>query len=112
MGKYCANSKNLISLKKLYNKNKIFSDTLKTKVFNTILEIFHNAVGRSLPHCLSTKTKKKCKHHKVLLRKLLDSSLDLDKRKQLFRNSDKKFKNLVVKYIIPDFWKSCVEKCK
>ena len=112
MGKYCANSKNLISLKKLYNKNKIFSDTLKTKVFNTILEIFHNAVGRSLPHCLSTKTKKKCKQHKVLLRKLLDSSLGLDKRKQLFQNSDKKFKNLVVKYIIPDFWKSCVEKCK
>ena len=112
MEKYCANSKNLISLKKLYNKKQLFAKTLKTKVFNTILEIFQNAVGRSFAHCFSSKTQKKCKQHKVLLRKILDSTLDLTERKKLFQNSEKKFQNLIIKYMIPDFWKNCVENCK
>ena len=82
MEKYCANSKNLINLKKLYSKKQLFANILTTKVFNTILEIFKNAVGRSFTDCFSTKTRKKCKKHKTLLRDILDATLDLTKRKK------------------------------
>ena len=82
MEKYCANSKNLINLKKLYSKKQLFANILTTKVFNTILEIFKNAVGRFFTDCFSTKTRKKCKKHKTLLRDILDATLDLTKRKK------------------------------
>ena len=112
MERYCANSKNLIYLKRLYNKKQLFAKILKTRVFNTILEIFKNALGRTFTDCFSSKTRKKCKKHKTLLRDILDATLGLTKRKKLFKNSNKQFKCLVTKNIIPDFWKNCVENCE
>ena len=112
MEKYCAKSKNLINLKKLYSKKQLFANILTTKVFNTILEIFKNAVGRFFTDCFSTKTRKKCKKHKTLLRNILNENLDLNKRKKKFKNSNKQFKCLVTKNIIPEFWKNCVKNCK
>ena len=71
MEKYCAKSKNLINLKKLYTKKQLFANILTTKVFDTILEIFKNAVGRFFTDCFSTKTRKKCKKYlKTLINNL------------------------------------------
>lgn len=111
MGKYCENSKNLLYLKKLIRKKQLFTKNLKNRVFVTILEIFKNAVRRNFLHCFSSQTRKKCRIHKVMIRNLLDSRTKLMERKQLFQNSSKKFKTLVVKHMLPDFWKNCVEKC-
>ena len=76
MPKYCENSKNLISIK-------------KTTVFNTLLEIFKNAVGGKFAHCFSSKTRKNCKKNKTLIRKILDFRLQLSERKHLFKDSKK-----------------------
>ena len=110
MPKYCV-SENLDELKDILKNGTIFNDSLKLSNFLVILEIVWNAVNnkkKRCKKCFSSKTLKKLKNHRKILKYIFSKKKSLEERKLKFLKSKKSFKSLV-KRLLKEFMLNALE---
>ena len=110
MAKYCV-KRNIEALEAQYQNGELFSSQLKKSVFLTILEILFNiSLGlKDCIKCFSKKTLKKVKGQKAIVRKILDKSVNLKKRRKVFLEAGKGFEKVIVKHMLKEFIENATE---
>ena len=106
-------SDNVDQLKKAVKEKKIFSASLEKTTFLSILEILWNIVkGKTkCKKCFSKKSISGLKKNKKIVKKLLKSGKNVDKKKKNFLKSSQSFKKLI-KRILKEFLQNCIEEDK
>ena len=109
--KFCCVEKNIDGLKKAVDDGKLFSSDLKKCVFKTLLEILWNiSLGKKeCLKCFSKNTLKKLKAHRGILRRILDKSESLKKRRKIFLESGKEFRRVIENFVLTEFFTNCLE---
>lgn len=110
MAKFCV-KRNIESLEAQYENGTLFSSKLKKSSFQTILEILLN-IRLGLEDCLkcfSKKTLKKVKGQKTIVRKILDKSVSLKKRRKVFLDAGKTFRKVIEKHVLKEFIDNATE---
>ena len=106
----CCKKKRLKELLEACVEDKLFDKDLRTSIFKCVVEIIRNSKKKKFDHCFSEKTQKKILKHKKFLKKLVDSTVGLKKRKKKFISSSKAEKKLFYNYILHDFIHNCIEE--
>lgn len=109
MSQFCA-TENLNTLKKSWEKQRIFTTKLQISTFVVICEILWNIFKNSkCRQCFSKGLIKQLKKHKKTVKVFFNKKLSLKKRKKRFLKSSLEFKELVT-ILLDEFFKNCVEE--
>ena len=105
----CKRQARLKELIKVCISDKLFSQTLRSSVFETFLEILKNSGNREFRACFSRDTHERRHRHGKAIAKLLNSRKSLSVRKEFFLRSPPKFRHFVYYYLLKNFFENCVE---
>ena len=110
MAQFCVD-KNISTLRQTFERGLLFTESLETSAFCTVLEIIWNICRgkHECVKCFSKKTIKKLKSKRADVRVLLDKKKSTKKRRKKFLKSKKGFQKLV-KEILKQFFEHCTEE--
>ena len=100
--------KNLKNLKKTYKSQRIFKKDLNDDNFLLICKILKNLGLKRLKKCISKSLLKKKKKHAKFIKKILDETNSVEKRKAVFIELSKKSFKKWIFDMIKAFYKRCL----